>query len=458
MAFLKKANAVVVHPRVNGSTWSNIRTASGNGNTFTQQAREILGGNIDPNKYLFTHCTIVASVDTEVVPDVKTGSIVIEGNKTVNRPYSDYYIKPKCSQFVNNNGDSWSRDVLLASYRSFIGAHNFQEHVQIEEQSKGKIIDAVARDIGDSVYIDILVATDRKHTQLVSDIESGRLGTLSMGCTTEFTICSFCGNLAVDGTDLCDHIKYSKLNTFIDDNGKKRVIAELCGHKDYAKNGGVNFIEASWVSVPAFTGAVMRNIMSTPEVTEKVSNIQEVLNTPPKQWDNLATTKAASVQMLTAEEPEEVEAPGSTFEDLEDQLYKQVRNKVKTRLMKELSEQNNVVIPPSDGPNDSIIKEGGTRKSALTIYKVAMGTVIRTANNQYDVVRNVAKVNQSFGVNLPSSIYVAAIKVGPTHRYGSIEEYGEALKLATNNRFNVTQIRMLVRIGTLLSQWEKLNN
>ena len=41
-----------------------------------------------------------------------------------------------------------------------IVTHNC-EHVQIPELSKGKILDAVPREVGDSIYIDILVATDR---------------------------------------------------------------------------------------------------------------------------------------------------------------------------------------------------------------------------------------------------------------------------------------------------------
>jgi len=108
-----------------------------------------------------------------------------------------------------------------------IAVHNC-EHVQVEELSKGRIIDAAARDIGRSVYVDILVATDRKHTQLVTDIESGKMGTLSMGCTTQTTQCTKCGNVAVDDTDTCDCIRYHKLDTFYDSQGQRRVIAELC--------------------------------------------------------------------------------------------------------------------------------------------------------------------------------------------------------------------------------------
>lgn len=143
--------------------------------------------------------------------------------------------------------DSWDRDVLLKSYRTFIGSHNFVEHVQVEDLSKGRIIDAVARDIGDSVYIDILVATDRKHTDLVKAIESGQMNSMSMGCTVDFTQCTKCGNVAVDETEMCKHIRYEKGNTFFDEKGQQHRVAELCGHKT-VDGGGVTFIEASWVA------------------------------------------------------------------------------------------------------------------------------------------------------------------------------------------------------------------
>jgi hypothetical protein len=183
MAFLRYANAVVMQASVTGGGWGKVRkTAAAPSRNIMAQAAEILGSPFDPDRYLLTHSTIVASVDVEPVPNVKLGKIKL-GSRTVNRKYSDYYIAPQCTKFVNNNGDSWSRPVLLASYPTFIGGHNFIEHVQIEEQSRGRIIDAVARDISeDSVYVDILIATDRRHNQLIKDIVSGKMATLSMGC------------------------------------------------------------------------------------------------------------------------------------------------------------------------------------------------------------------------------------------------------------------------------------
>lgn len=187
MAFVKHARAMVVRPNVNVPTGL-VRTASTDRN-LVEQAREILGGALDPSQYLITHCTIVASVDVKPVPGIKTGTLKV-GSKTINRKWAEYLITPETDQYINNNQDCFSREVLLKSYRTFIGGHNFQEHVQIEEQSKGRIIDAVARDIGDSIYVDILVATDRKNAQLVRDIESGELSTLSMGCFLPGTMVS----------------------------------------------------------------------------------------------------------------------------------------------------------------------------------------------------------------------------------------------------------------------------
>jgi hypothetical protein len=139
------------------------------------------------------------------------------------------------------------------------------EHLQIPELSKGKIVDACARDIGDSVYIDILVATSRKHRPLVAAVQNGQLSTLSMGANVAHTSCTKCGNVASDETQLCRHIKYEKNNKFQDILGQERVVAELCGHaSDPSSN---RFIEASWVANPAFKGAVVRNLLTSEEAS-----------------------------------------------------------------------------------------------------------------------------------------------------------------------------------------------
>lgn len=466
MAFLKRANAMVVHPRISGRGWGGIRktASSGSSANLTDQAREILGGSLSSDDYLVTHCTIVASVDTDEATNAKLGHVKV-GSQTVNRKWADYLIKPECSQFVNNNGDSWSREVLRMAYPTFIGAHNFREHVQIEEQSKGRIIDAVARDIGDSLYVDILVATNKKHAALVQDIQSGKMATLSMGCTTDFTTCSKCGHFAVDTTQLCDHIKYAKLNTFMDDTGTKRVIAELCGHQSYDENpeapAGVRFIEASWVAVPAFPGAVMRNILDP--ATQSDEHVRKVLASPPPQWSDHAVAKAASMSALAFdfgdegddEAPAKEEKPSAPFQGIEDAVYESLKVRVKERLERDLAHKAIEDSEPEPDatmePNDSIIKEG-------TAHKASIKTLVRVASSPVALVDGIASVDSAHGVRVARHLYRVALAAGVPTEHPSLDRYLFACKKAAGRSLSTAEIRVVVRVGTLLARWADNNN
>jgi len=466
MAFMKRANAVVLHPRTTVSAWDSSSASCKTASNLTEQATSILGSAFDPSQYLLTHCTIVASVDVDDVPDVKLGNVKV-GSTTILRKYRDYHISPKCAQYVNNNGDSWSRGVLLKAFRTFVGAHNFLEHVQIEDQSKGRVIDAAARDIGDSVYIDILVATDRKHASLVQDIEAGKLGTLSMGCTTDFTICTKCGHTAVDETELCDHIKYAKLNTFMDGRGQKRVIAELCGHKDYDETGGVTFIEASWVATPAFSGAVMRNILSPAEAAAQQNSIQAVLSAPPAEWSKDAIAKAArkvesyDFGHMTEEEAGNAgeeggsEDPGTgeadapiPFSDLSDEVYGMVTDRVRKRIKEEVAQATrDEAKAPSDWPNDTLNKEGALKET----YHRALKAVVRIASCDAALVEGVAQVNEAFGVKASRTVYRAVLATGSATKFTSIDSFLLACSEHAGRCLSPAELRLAVRVGFLLS-------
>jgi len=471
MAFLKQAKAVVVHPRISGRVWGGIRkAASGPTRDLTAQAREILGEGLHSDDYLVTHCTIVASVDVDAVPGVRLGNVKI-GSATVNRKWDDYYIKPQCSQFVNNNGDAWSRSVLRMAYPTFIGGHNFQEHVQIEEQSKGRIIDAVARDIGDSLYVDILVATSRKHAALVQDIQSGKMATLSMGCTTDFTVCTKCGHYAVDETQLCEHVRYAKLNTFMDEAGQKRVIAELCGHQTYDENpdapGGVRFIEASWVAVPAFAGAVMRNILAPGEVVE--AEVRKVMASPPTEWSSQAVVKAANLRGVQAFEfgDEEGEGEGegggepaaddaAPFQAAEDTLYNALKSRVVERLQREIAQENVEDEMGSEAPmdpNDNIIKEGAAQN-----YAASLQMMTRVASSPIALIDGVATINSSYGIRVGRDVYRTALRVGAHSQYPSLTHFRRACRKVAGRDLSSAEIRVVVRLGSLLSRWEQHNN
>lgn len=186
MALMKYAAAQVEQSSVEADDWNSLKkkASTSPASGFTKNASDVDLSKYSPDQYMLSHCTIIASVDTEEPPgEVKTGSSVkTASGKEVNRPYKDYRITEDTEKYINQNGDSWERELLLETYDTFVGAENYVEHVQVPELSKGKVIDAVARDLGDTVYIDILVATNKKHQSLVRDIKKGKINTLSMGC------------------------------------------------------------------------------------------------------------------------------------------------------------------------------------------------------------------------------------------------------------------------------------
>lgn len=207
--------------------------------------------------YLFTHDTACCSVETEE---------------------NGYWIKPACFELINANGNAWTNPVLLGSFKTFIGGQNYLEHIQIPSLSKGKILDAIIRPVkhhsdkydedADIYYVDILIATDRKHTSLINRIESGELNTLSMGTLAEITQCSICGKKIYDGDKNCEHIDRHLGQLVTCSDGKARICAELCGacdeNGDYI-DGSNSFIECSFVQHPAFEGAVVNYFVETPE-------------------------------------------------------------------------------------------------------------------------------------------------------------------------------------------------
>ena len=184
MAFRKFANASVVKFDLDFAGWDEVRhagTQESQASAFeSRKAAKVVLQEFNPKDFLLTHITIIASVNAED-SQAPLGRQMVDGFQ-IDRKYSDWLITPETSKYINNNNDAWERNLLLACFRTFIGGENYVEHIQIPEMSKGKIIDAAARDLGDSVYVDLLIATNRRHRSLISAITSKQLQTLSMGC------------------------------------------------------------------------------------------------------------------------------------------------------------------------------------------------------------------------------------------------------------------------------------
>jgi len=328
MAMRKESKALLVTPRVNASKWVNATSRNRSGGQV-KTASEALS-KYDPSKWLLSHVTIMASVDLE---EAKSGD-----------PKSAYLIKPEHSIFVNNNGDCWERDLLAATYKTFVGANNYVEHVQLPEHSKGKVIDAAIREVDlgldsrgnplTTLYVDLLIATSWEYPDICNKILTGEYNAVSMGCLIQYSTCSRCGKTAKDESEHCEHIRFYRRNTFYDDNGNKRIIAEICGDKKDPSS--VTFIDASWVRKPAFPGAVIRNIVSPPKAVYQAAKAaargtgdplmenvksREVIKT--EHHDVSAFAKAASMKIAEGEddssarfgEPAEAPAEGKSDAD-----------------------------------------------------------------------------------------------------------------------------------------------
>lgn len=462
MAFSKYAKAQVVTPQLHGLEWDRIRVASGQkrlDSSLKKKAEELLGEAFTPDRFLLTHATIVCSVDAVSVPNVKTGSIEEEG-QSINRKYADYRVTSETDKYINNNLDCWSRGVIKKSYKTFVGAHNFVEHVQVEELSKGRIIDAVMRDIGESIYVDILVATDRKHEDLVRQILSGEMNGMSMGCSVDFTICTKCGHVAADEPQMCRHVKYEKGNVFFDENGNKHRVAELCGHETTGETGGVTFIEASWVAVPAFKGAVARNTL---EIPSSDANPQDVkLNEVPSQW----LSKSASSRLAGPfdfgdgddegeEKPKKDEPPESILDQLEgvvtDALVDRMRKKLEKEIKEELA-QKAVNVPATGDPttaDDTIIKEGMSKRQKL--YFSALDTAVKVASSKEEAISNIRLVNDRFDVYLPSYLYRIASQMDSADRYKKVANFISDAEQCHGSKLTHKDSLRLVRLSKLIS-------
>jgi phage head maturation protease len=161
----------------------------------------------------------------------------------------------------NMNGDGFPMNELTASYQTFVGKGNFIDHKSDDiTMIRGLIVDAYLNQ-GDEC-VETLVAVDRKsHPQLARDIETGVVNSVSMGTRVGRSNCSVCGNEARTEKDYCSHIQnYKGMKIgFLTNNAAHKMGA----YAVHEVNHDLEFIELSWVSVPAFKDAyVLEKIAS----------------------------------------------------------------------------------------------------------------------------------------------------------------------------------------------------
>jgi hypothetical protein len=162
---------------------------------------------------------------------------------------------------INQNFDGWPSGELKKSYRTFLGKPCFVNHQNFDPaKARGKVIAARYIENGRDKYVDVIQEIDaQRFPKLAHEIKTGGMDSVSMGVEAGFTICSYCGNKAVDEDDFCSHVKYHKGRIL------PRINAKTGAHEDvlvYEKCHKLGFFELSFVFDPADETAVVSRVLS----------------------------------------------------------------------------------------------------------------------------------------------------------------------------------------------------
>jgi len=298
-------------------------------------------------------------------------------------------------------------------------------------------------------------------------------------CSIDGSTCTKCGHWAADETEFCDHVRYEKGNSFFGEDGQKYRVAELCGDESLEPNGGVTFIEASWVEVPAFTGAVARNVISVdtesdPEQKKTAQKMKRVFESPAVKADPNAMKKAASEDRVAdmfdevpAEEGAPAEAapppppapPVSPLHGIQDELKKFILDNVQEQLKTELQKTkiDDQTLPPSDAPNDTLVKQAAAKRAAAhrlagmgRAYTASLREILATSSTEVDLLNRVATLNREIGISVPVSLYRAMLKVGARNSYPGVNPFLRAASKALGHQPTPTEAKTMIRLASLL--------
>lgn len=179
----------------------------------------------------------------------------------------------------NDNGDYFSREEIVKSYRTFEGVPVFTNHENNKvENAKGKVVKAEWDDREGAVYCTMFI--DRKaNPHLCRAIEEGYVTDVSMGTQVDFSTCSVCEKKAFTADDYCDHVKTMK--------GRN-----VEGKKVFEKNYGLKFIEISVVTDGACKDCTIREVIEPAEFLQRIAAAVKTVR--------LLKTNAVEAEVATA--------------------------------------------------------------------------------------------------------------------------------------------------------------
>lgn len=162
---------------------------------------------------------------------------------------------------INQNYDGWPSQELKKSYKTFIGKPVFVNHQNFDpSKARGKVIAARYVEAGDDKYIETVMEIDaQRFPKLAHEIKTGGMDSVSMGVEAGFTICSYCGNKAVDVPEFCAHVKYHKGQVLPRRNERTGSTEDVLIYEKCYKLG---FFELSYVFDPADETAVVSRVIA----------------------------------------------------------------------------------------------------------------------------------------------------------------------------------------------------
>jgi len=198
---------------------------------------------------------------------------------------------------VNQNYDGWPSEELKKSYKTFLGKPCFVNHENHDPtKARGVVIAARYVENGADRYIETIMEVDaQRFPKLAKELKTGGLDSVSMGAEAGQTKCSYCGNIATDLHDMCEHVKHHKGKTL------RRFDKKTGKHEDvlvYERCEKIAFFELSFVFEPADESAVASKVIvasrhtaeddlaipappGTPTIDQSVIDNTPVLTLPP---------------------------------------------------------------------------------------------------------------------------------------------------------------------------------
>lgn len=160
---------------------------------------------------------------------------------------------------VNQNFDGFPSEELRKSYKTFLGKPVFVNHMNEDPtRARGRVIGARYVENGADKYIQVIQEVDaQKFPVLAKELLESGLDSVSMGCSAERTICSYCHNVATGMFDMCEHVLNSKGRTL----KRQAANGQMEDVLVYEECRDLGFFELSYVFDPADETAVVSNLV-----------------------------------------------------------------------------------------------------------------------------------------------------------------------------------------------------